>query len=89
LVFLIFSQSIQLTDNNTMQYWILPVFMLKKYNFANMASPINITPTLKGKSSAYFNKQLKMQEQQKVTPEEKERMLQMMRQVLNKSNQKK
>ncbi len=54
-----------------------------------MASPINITPSLKGKSSAYFNKQLKEQEQNKISIAEKERMLQMMKQVLKKSTEKK
>jgi cytochrome c553 len=54
-----------------------------------MASPINITPSLKGESSAYFNKQLKEQEQSKITIAEKERMLQMMNQVLKKYTEKK
>jgi hypothetical protein len=89
------SNSINITKQNTLLIIIKKLSgnfasWFKKFLILNiMASPINITPSLKGESSAYFNKQLKEQEQNKITIAEKERMLQMMKQILKKSTEKK
>jgi hypothetical protein len=53
-----------------------------------MASPITITPTLKNESSVKFNRQLEAQKNEKVSPAEKDRIINLVKTVLQKSENK-
>lgn len=54
-----------------------------------MASPISITPVLRNKDSVKFNKDLELNRSNKVSKEEKERIANLVKQVLEKRNTKK
>lgn len=51
-----------------------------------MATPIKITPVLKGESSKRFNKELVAQQDQKISSEEKKRIETLVSKVLANSN---
>jgi len=51
-----------------------------------MATPIKITPFLEGKDSVRFNKRLKAQKDNKISDEEKDRILKLVDIVLSKSS---
>ena len=50
-----------------------------------MATPIQITPVLRGRASKRFNALLEAQRNDKVTPEEKEKMISLVEKVLSKN----
>lgn len=56
---------------------------------SRMATPINITPTLKNASSIKFNQQLEAQKDKKVPQVEKDRIFSLVEKVLSKSKDKK
>lgn len=53
-----------------------------------MASPISITPTLKGNASVEFNRKLEAQKADKVPPAEKDRIFSLVDRILKKSKKK-
>jgi hypothetical protein len=53
-----------------------------------MATAIEHTPTLKGKSSRRFNEQLSADEKNKVSPADKKRITQLVEKILKKSHSK-
>lgn len=50
-----------------------------------MATPIKITPVLKGKSSIRFNETLAAQKSDKISPEEKQKMKDLVLKVISNS----
>jgi hypothetical protein len=54
-----------------------------------MASPISITPVLTNKDSVKFNKDLESNRSNKISKEEKERITNLVKLVLEKKNSKK
>lgn len=53
-----------------------------------MASPISITPVLSNKDSVRFNKDLESQRSKKISPQEKDRIVNLVKEVLANSKKK-
>jgi len=53
-----------------------------------VASPISITPTLSNKSSVKFNQELKKQENLKISQQNKDRITNLVKEVLAKNKKK-
>jgi hypothetical protein len=53
-----------------------------------MASPISITPVLSGKDSVKFNKELELNRSNKVSKQERERITNLVRDILVKNKKK-
>ncbi|HVA99249.1 MAG TPA: hypothetical protein VNG53_10170 [Bacteroidia bacterium] len=54
-----------------------------------MATPIKITPVLKGKDSVYFHKQLAKTSRKKIAPKDKKRIFSLVDRVMANSNMEK
>ena len=65
------------------------VFSNQIFNTKTMATPIKITPVLKGKDSVYFHKQLAKTSRKKIAPKDKKRIFSLVDRVMANSNMEK